>query len=101
MAIPRDYFEWAAREFDPTRIHEKPEALKGIRVLDLSVIYFGPATADFLGEFLQMPAWRMTRTPPRLKWACRPAGYHTAHVLNKYFGYGPAGVARLRGDGVI
>src|SRR5437867_6702450 len=50
MAIPRDYFQWAAREFDPTRIHEKPEALKGIRVLDLSVIYFGPATADFLGE---------------------------------------------------
>ena len=47
-----------------------------------------------------MPAWRMTRTPPRLKWACRPAGYHTAHVLNKYFGYGPAGVARLRRDGV-
>jgi crotonobetainyl-CoA:carnitine CoA-transferase CaiB-like acyl-CoA transferase len=50
MAIPRRYFEWAAREFDPARIHEKPEALKGIRVLDLSVIYFGPATADFLGE---------------------------------------------------
>ncbi len=89
MAIPRDYFEWAAREFDPARIHEKPEALEGIRVLDLSVIYFG------------LPAWRMTRTPPRLKWACRPAGYHTAHVLNKYFGYGPAGVARLRRDAVI
>jgi crotonobetainyl-CoA:carnitine CoA-transferase CaiB-like acyl-CoA transferase len=50
MAIPKDYFAWAAREFDPTRIHEKPEALRGIRVLDLSVIYFGPATADFLGE---------------------------------------------------
>jgi crotonobetainyl-CoA:carnitine CoA-transferase CaiB-like acyl-CoA transferase len=121
VAIPKDYFEWAAKLFDPTRIHEKPEALRGIRVLDLSVIYFGPATADFLGELgaevikveppsgdparrwgpaaasvngevlaflaeahwwergcfkrvtdpvcgellLQMPAWRMTRTPPR------------------------------------
>ena len=52
MAIPKDYFEWAAKLFDPTRIHEKPEALRGIRVLDLSVIYFGPATADFLGELL-------------------------------------------------
>ncbi|MEK7362332.1 MAG: CoA transferase, partial [candidate division NC10 bacterium] len=31
-------------------MHEKPEALHGIRVLDLSVIIFGPATADFLGE---------------------------------------------------
>jgi len=50
MAIRKDYFEWAAKLFDPTRIHEKPEALRGIRVLDLSVIYFGPATADFLGE---------------------------------------------------
>jgi crotonobetainyl-CoA:carnitine CoA-transferase CaiB-like acyl-CoA transferase len=50
MAIPKDYFAWAARQFDPAHIHEKPEALRGIRVLDLSVIYFGPATADFLGE---------------------------------------------------
>jgi len=39
-----------AKLFDPTRIHDKPEALRGIRVLDLSVIYFSPATADFLGE---------------------------------------------------
>ncbi len=44
------YFKWAAQLFDPARIHEKPEALHGIRVLDLSVIIFGPATADFLGE---------------------------------------------------
>ena len=50
MTIPKDYFDWAARLFDPARIHEKPEALAGIRVLDLSVIYFGPATGDFLGE---------------------------------------------------
>ncbi|HET7876673.1 MAG TPA: CoA transferase [Methylomirabilota bacterium] len=50
MAIPKAYFDWAAREFDPARIPEKPEALHGIRVLDLSVIYFGPATADYLGE---------------------------------------------------
>jgi crotonobetainyl-CoA:carnitine CoA-transferase CaiB-like acyl-CoA transferase len=35
---------------------------------------------------LQMPAWRMTRTPPRLKWACRPVGFHNAHVSGKYFG---------------
>lgn len=48
--MPRDYFAWAERLFDPRRIGEKPEALQGIRVLDLSVIIFGPATADFLGE---------------------------------------------------
>jgi crotonobetainyl-CoA:carnitine CoA-transferase CaiB-like acyl-CoA transferase len=51
MARPAgSYFEWAAALFDPARVHEKPEALRGIRVLDLSVIIFGPATADFLGE---------------------------------------------------
>ena len=46
----RSYFEWAARLFDPAGRHARPEALRGIRVLDLSVIIFGPATADFLGE---------------------------------------------------
>jgi crotonobetainyl-CoA:carnitine CoA-transferase CaiB-like acyl-CoA transferase len=44
------YAEWAAALFDPSGRHAKPEALRGIRVLDLSVIIFGPATADFLGE---------------------------------------------------
>ncbi len=44
------YFDWAARLFDPVLVPVKPEALRGIRVLDLSVIIFGPATADFLGE---------------------------------------------------
>jgi crotonobetainyl-CoA:carnitine CoA-transferase CaiB-like acyl-CoA transferase len=54
------------------------------------------------GEMLlQMPAWRMTRTPPRLKWPCRPAGYHTAHVLQRYAGLGPGHVERLRREGVV
>jgi len=52
MAIPKDCLELAAKPFDPTRIHEKPEALRGMGVLDLYVIYFGGATADFLGELL-------------------------------------------------
>lgn len=48
--MDESYFDWTARLFDPTLLHSKPEALRGIRVLDLSVIIFGPATADFLGE---------------------------------------------------
>jgi crotonobetainyl-CoA:carnitine CoA-transferase CaiB-like acyl-CoA transferase len=48
--VAESYFEWAARLFDPAALHRKPEALRGIRVLDISVIIFGPATADFLGE---------------------------------------------------
>jgi len=48
--MPESYFDWTARLFDRGRLFEKPEALRGIRVLDLSVIIFGPATADYLGE---------------------------------------------------
>jgi crotonobetainyl-CoA:carnitine CoA-transferase CaiB-like acyl-CoA transferase len=54
------------------------------------------------GELLlQMPAWRMTRTPPRVKWPCRPAGYHTAHLLQRYFGVGPRRLTELRDHGVV
>ncbi len=49
-SVGESFFDWAARLFDPAARHAKPEALRGVRVLDLSVIIFGPATADFLGE---------------------------------------------------
>jgi crotonobetainyl-CoA:carnitine CoA-transferase CaiB-like acyl-CoA transferase len=52
-----------------------------------------PIYGDLL---LQMPVWRMTRTPPRLKWPCRPAGYHQGHVLQKYFGRPPSGHTERR-----
>ncbi|MBI4634831.1 MAG: CoA transferase [Candidatus Rokubacteria bacterium] len=50
---------------------------------------------------LQMPAWRMTRTPPRLRWPCRPVGYHNAHLYAKYFGLGPRRLAELKEEGVL
>ncbi|HEV8306210.1 MAG TPA: CoA transferase [Methylomirabilota bacterium] len=50
---------------------------------------------------LAMPAWRMTRTPPRLKLPGRPAGYHNGHVYAKYFGFGPERLAELRSRGII
>lgn len=63
---------------------------------------FKRVTDPVYGELLlQMPAWRMTRTPPRLKWPCRPAGYHNGHVLQKYFGYGPRRLAELARDGIV
>jgi crotonobetainyl-CoA:carnitine CoA-transferase CaiB-like acyl-CoA transferase len=48
--MPESYFDWTARLFDRSQVFTKPEALRGIRVLDLSLIIFGPATADYLGE---------------------------------------------------
>ena len=36
---------------------------------------------------LQMPVWRMTGTPPRIRWACSPRGYHNTNVYQKYLGW--------------
>jgi crotonobetainyl-CoA:carnitine CoA-transferase CaiB-like acyl-CoA transferase len=50
---------------------------------------------------VQMPVWRMTGTPPRLRWACRPPGYHNAYVYQKYLGWGPGRTAGFRSRGVV
>jgi crotonobetainyl-CoA:carnitine CoA-transferase CaiB-like acyl-CoA transferase len=55
---------------------------------------YGPLT-------LAAPAWRMTRTPPRLKEPGRPAGYHNTHVYAKHLGLGPSSLAGLRKRGII
>ena len=55
---------------------------------------YGPLT-------LAAPAWRMTRTPPRLKVPGRPPGYHTAHVYARHLGLGPSKLADLRARGII
>lgn len=47
---PQDYFQWTAALFDRAAIFDKPEALRGIRVLELTTLVLGPTTADFLGE---------------------------------------------------
>jgi len=50
---------------------------------------------------LQMPVWRMTGTPPRIRWACSPHGYHNTYVYQKYLGWSPDHLATLRSRGVI
>jgi len=50
---------------------------------------------------LAQPAWRMTRTPPRLKLPARPAGYHNRDVYARYLGLGPARLAELEARGII
>lgn len=47
----KPYFDWAAEAFDPSRIFEKPEALRGVRVVELCTLILGPCTSDYLGEF--------------------------------------------------
>jgi crotonobetainyl-CoA:carnitine CoA-transferase CaiB-like acyl-CoA transferase len=50
---------------------------------------------------LALPAWRMTRTPPRLKHPGRPAGHDNADVYARHFGFGPDRLAELRSRGII
>ena len=50
---------------------------------------------------LQMPVWRMTETPPRIRWVCRPTGYHTGYIYQKYLGLSPRRLAELKDQGVI
>jgi len=48
---PGRFRDFAGRAFDPAAIPGKPEALAGVRVLEVATRIFGPATADYLGLF--------------------------------------------------
>jgi crotonobetainyl-CoA:carnitine CoA-transferase CaiB-like acyl-CoA transferase len=45
------YLAWTTALFDPVKIFAKPEALRGLRVLDLGTIFLGPTTTTYLGEY--------------------------------------------------
>ena len=49
--MPEDYFSFTNQLFDRSKTQEKPEALKGIRVLDLAHIIFGPVISKWLALF--------------------------------------------------
>ncbi|MFQ5831024.1 MAG: CaiB/BaiF CoA transferase family protein [Candidatus Methylomirabilia bacterium] len=56
----------------------------------------------YYGEMLiQNPPWKMTATPPRVKWLCRPVGADTEWVFGKYLGLGPTKLTTLRASGVV
>ncbi len=46
-----DYLAWTNQAFDAAKIFAKPEALRGIRILELCTLILGPAVPDYLGEF--------------------------------------------------
>jgi crotonobetainyl-CoA:carnitine CoA-transferase CaiB-like acyl-CoA transferase len=54
------------------------------------------------GELLiQNAPWKMTATPPRVKWLCRPVGADNEAVYAKHLGLGPDRLAALRAQGVL
>jgi len=46
-------------------------------------------------------AWKMTETPPRVKWVCRPVGADNAYVYSRKLGLGPKQLETLKGKGTI
>ncbi len=46
-------------------------------------------------------AWKMTESPPRIKWICRPVGSDNEHVYNVKLGLGPAQLDEMKAQGII
>ncbi len=54
------------------------------------------------GELLlQAPPWKMTETPPRIKWACRRVGQDNEYIYLKHLGYGPLTLQELQKKGIV
>jgi crotonobetainyl-CoA:carnitine CoA-transferase CaiB-like acyl-CoA transferase len=47
------------------------------------------------------PSMKMSQSPPRLKWAAKPVGYHNDHVFHRILGIQPDEMERLKKSGVI
>ena len=61
-----------------------------------------PVKDPIFGEVMVAQAQhKMTETPIRIKWVCRPAGYDNGHVFLKYFGYGPSKLKEFKKGGLI
>jgi crotonobetainyl-CoA:carnitine CoA-transferase CaiB-like acyl-CoA transferase len=46
-----DYFSYTAKLFNPSETNQKPEVLKGIRVLDFSHVIFGPTATRIMANY--------------------------------------------------
>ncbi len=51
MPCEGSFRDFAQKAFDPAEVASKPQALAGVRVLEVATRIFGPATADYLGLF--------------------------------------------------
>jgi len=75
-------------------------AMKDPNWLDRGI--FTPVNDPVYGEIITAQAqYKMTETPPRIKWVCRPVGYDNETIYQKYLGLGPEQVKELRKQGII
>ncbi|HLZ24098.1 MAG TPA: CoA transferase [Ktedonobacterales bacterium] len=50
---------------------------------------------------VQGPPWKMSETPPRIKWLCRPVGHDNERIYLQYLGLGTSQLHDLRARGII
>jgi crotonobetainyl-CoA:carnitine CoA-transferase CaiB-like acyl-CoA transferase len=63
---------------------------------------FTPIEDPVYGELVVAQAQhKMTETPIRTKWVCRPVGYDNEHIYLKYLGLGPRRLKELKEAGII
>ncbi|UCD88895.1 MAG: CoA transferase, partial [Desulfobacterales bacterium] len=48
---------------------------------------------------LQGQLWKMSETPLRIKWVCRPIGADNSYIYLKYLGFGKKKLAKLKKKG--
>jgi crotonobetainyl-CoA:carnitine CoA-transferase CaiB-like acyl-CoA transferase len=63
---------------------------------------FTPISDPIYGDIIAAQAqYKLTETPIRTKWVCRPVGYDNEHIYLKHFGFGPAKLRELKSQGII
>ncbi len=63
---------------------------------------FTPVEDPVYGEIIVAQAqYKLTETPIRVKWVCRPVGYDNEYIYLKYMGFGPRKLKELKEAGII
>ena len=76
------------------------EAMRDTNWLDRGI--FTPIDDPVYGPLVVAQGqYKLTETPIRTKWVCRPVGYDNAHIYLKYLGYGPHKIEALSEAGII
>ncbi len=76
------------------------ETMRDANWLDRGI--FTPVKDPVYGELIVAQAQhKMTETPARTKWLCRPAGFDNEHVYLKYLDIGPGRLKELKEAGII
>jgi crotonobetainyl-CoA:carnitine CoA-transferase CaiB-like acyl-CoA transferase len=76
------------------------DAIKDANWLDRGI--FTPISDPIYGEIIAAQAqYKLTETPIRMRWVCRPVGYDNAQVYQEYLGLGPSVLKELKEQGII